>query len=188
MPTDPAPGGRGWAQDHIIELQHDLTGQCGNNASDYRWQDSALNSREGSQSWALQRNNPLGEPAGAVVRASEAGRWYNSVEFREATNGAGEALMIYGIYQSTDHVVTAVQADIDQGTGGEQTARAVAHEAGGWAGALAGAEAAAPWGAACGPAAWICVPALGLVGGGVGYFVGSSTADAAIDVGQDLMK
>ena len=96
--------------------------------------------------------------------------------------------MIYGIYQSTNHVMTAVQADINQGTGGERTARAVAHEAGGWAGALTGAEAAAPWGAVCGPAAWICVPAFGLVGGGIGFWAGSRTADMAIDVGQNLTR
>jgi RHS repeat-associated protein len=187
-PTDAAPGGRGWAQDHIIELQHDLTGRAGESPFDYRWQDWVLNSDEGWRSWQLQRNNPLGDPAGAVVRAAEAGHWYNSVEFREFGRGAGTALTIYGIYQSTSHVVDAIDADVAQGTMGEQTARAVAHEAGGWAGALAGAEAAAPWGAVCGPAAWICVPAFGLVGGGVGYWVGSSTADAAIDTGKELMR
>jgi RHS repeat-associated protein len=183
-PKDPAPGGRGWAQDHIVELQHDRTGQ----SRRFRWQDSRLNSTEGSQSWALQRNNPFGKPAGAVVRVSEGGRWYNSPEVRGFGNGLGTVLTLYGVYQSTSHIATAVQSDISHGSGAEHTARAVAHEAAGWAGALAGAEAAAPWGAVCGPVAWICVPAFGLGGGGLGFWAGSKATDTAIDVGQRLMR
>jgi RHS repeat-associated protein len=187
QPTGSTPSGR-FAQDHIIELQHDLTGRAGESPFDYRWQDWLLNSTEGGQSWNLQRNNPFGAPAGAVVRASEAGRWYNSVEFREFGNGVGTGLTIYGIYQSGSHVASAIDADVKQGTMGEQTAAAVAHEAGGWAGALAFGEAAAPWGAVCGPAAWICVPAFGLAGGAVGFWVGSTAADSAIETGKDLMR
>ena len=187
-PTEIAPGGRGWALDHTIELQHDLTGRWGELLEHYRWQDSRLNSLEGTQSWQLQRNNPLRAPAGAVVRSSQASFWFNSVRFRQAENAAGTALTIYGAYQSASRIADAVDADLTQGTMGEQTAAAIAHEAAGWAGAIAGAEAAAPWGAVCGIGAWLCIPVAGLAGGSFGYLIGSSAADTSIYVGEALLR
>jgi RHS repeat-associated protein len=182
QPTDTAPGGRGWAQDHVIELQHDLTGRRGTSPFDYRWQDSALNSREGSQSWALQRNNPLLEPAGGVSRVSTSGRYYNTEGYRSTVRGAGTVLFVLGALQTADHVTGAIAADIDQGTGGTQTARAVATETGGWVAASYGAEAGAYCGLACGEFAPICSPVGALVLGGVGYHYGSESVDEAIDV------
>jgi len=185
-PAEPAPGGKGWAQDHIIELQHDLTGRSGTAPEHYRWQDSALNSHEGSQSWALNKNNPQGVSAGGVARAAEAGKWYHSPAFRGVARWLGRAATVYGAAQSGLHVVDAIQADIEQGTGGAQTAEAVATEAGGWAGALALGEAGAAAGVFCGPLAWVCTPAGGLIGGAVGYFGGSALAEGIIDVGGDI--
>ena len=181
MPTDQAPGGRGWARDHIIELQHDLTGESGNAPLDYRWQDSALNSREGSQSWALQRDNPFGVPAGGVARLGTEGRWYNTEGFREGVRGGGEALLVLGVIQTADHLADAVEADIQDGTGGRQTARAAATESGGWAGACYGGELGGELGLLCGEAAPICSPVGALVLGGIGYHYGSEGVDQAID-------
>jgi RHS repeat-associated protein len=187
-PTTTAPGGQGWAQDHIIELQHDLTGRRGTAPTDYRWQDSRANSTEGGRSWALNRNNPQGVPAGGVCRAADAGKWYNTEGARSVGRGAGRVLLVYGIYQSGSHIESAIEADIEQGTAGAQTARAVATEAGGWAGALAVAPEAAAAGVVCGPGAWVCVPVFGLVGGGVGYFAGSSVVEGVIDFGNWVLE
>jgi RHS repeat-associated protein len=181
-PTDPAPGGRGWAKDHIIELQHDLTGERGLSPFDYRWQDSALNSLEGSQSWNLQRNNPLHVPAGGVARVDAAGRWYNSEGYRSGVRGVGEVFLVIGAIQTADHLADAVDADIRDGTGGTQTARAAATEGGGWAGACYGGEIGAEAGLMCGEAAPICSPIGGLIMGGIGYHYGSAAVDKAIDV------
>ena len=181
-PTSTAPGGRGWARDHIIELQHDLTGERGRSPFDYRWQDSALNSREGSQSWALQKDNPFLEPAGGVSRAGTSTRFYNTSGYRTGVRWGGNALLVYGIYQTGDHVVGAIQADINDGTGGRQTARAVATEAGGWTGAAYGAKAGAAAGLWCGEAAPICSPVFALILGTVGYRAGSGAVEEAIDV------
>jgi hypothetical protein len=90
-------------------------------------------------------------------------------------------MTVVAIVQSTDHVLSAVNADIQQGTGGAQTAAAVAHEAGGWAGALAGGEVGAGAGLICGPAAEICSPIGALVLGGIGYWSGAGTVDAIIN-------
>ena len=186
-PTDPAPGGRGWAKDHVRELQHDLTGTKGESWADYSWQDSALNSLEGTQSWQLQRNNPLGVPAGGVSRVNEAGRWYNTEGFRDVAGGVGDGLFILGAIQTTDHITSAIQADIDQGTGGAQTARATAEEVGGWTAAAYGGEAGAAAGLYCGEFAPICSPVLGLVGGGVGYAFGTSAVDHILDGPGNLL-
>ncbi len=181
MPADTAPGGRGWAVDHRIELQHDLTGQKGTSPSDYRWQDSALNSSEGSQSWALNRSNTQGVPAGGVSRVGDSGAWYNSEGYRGGVGALGDAMTAVAVAQSINHVATAVNADIRDGTGGAQTARAVATESGGWAGALMGGEVGAEAGLVCGPYAPICSPIGGLVLGGVGYWAGSGTVNSIID-------
>jgi hypothetical protein len=181
LPKETAPGGKGLAQDHLIELQHDLAGSSGASPSDYRWQDSVLNSREGAQSWALNKNNPQGTPAGAVARASEAGTWYHSPAFRGVLRSVGRATEVYGIAQSGLHVVDAVQADIEQGTIGAQTAAAVAVEAGGWGGAAVLGSQLAAAGTLCGPLAWVCTPAGGVVGGAVGYFGGSWLVEGIID-------
>jgi RHS repeat-associated protein len=181
-PTDQASGGRGWAKDHIIELQHDLTGERGTSPFDYRWQDSALNSREGSQSWALQRNNPLGVPAGGVARVDTAGRWYNSEGYRAGVRGLGEGMMVVGAIQTADHLANAIEADVRDGTGGRQTARAAATETGGWVAAGYGAETGAELGLSCGEAAPICSPVGALILGGVGYHYGSEGVNQAINV------
>src|SRR5262249_26585029 len=107
-PVEAAPGGRGWAVDHIIELQHDLTGLKGTQPGDYQWQDSALNSREGSQSWSLQKDNPFGLPAGGVAKASTASRWYNTEGYRTGVRGVGTALTLYGAYQSGVNIGEAI--------------------------------------------------------------------------------
>ena len=180
-PTDPAPGGRGWAKDHIIELQHDLTGTKGESWGDYRWQDSALNSLEGSQSWQLQRNNPLGEPAGGVARLSEGTRWYNTEGYRSTVSGIGEGFFWLGVIQTADHMTSAISADIDQGTGGVQTAKAAAEETGGWTAACYGGELGVEAGLFCGEGAPVCSPVFGLVGGAVGYTGGTKAVDAIID-------
>lgn len=181
-PTDPAPGGRGWAKDHVIELQHDLTGERGSSLFDYRWQDSRLNSLEGSQSWALQRNNPFGVPAGGVARVDAAGRWYNTEGYRSGVRGVGEVFFVVGVVQTTDHLASALEADIRDGTGGRQVGRAAATETGGWVGATYGAEVGAEAGLLCGEAAPVCSPVGGLIMGGVGYHYGSKAVDQAIDV------
>lgn len=183
-PTTTAPGGQGWAQDHIVELQHDLTGRRGTAPTDYRWQDSLANSTEGGRSWALNRGNQQGVPAGGVCRVGDAGRWYNSEGFRGVGRGAGRVLTVYAVVQSGEHVAGAIEADIEQGTAGAQTARAVATEAGGLAGALALAPEAAAAGVVCGPGAWACVPIFGLIGGGVGYFAGATAVEGIIDFGN----
>jgi RHS repeat-associated protein len=180
-PTDPAPGGRGWAKDHIVELQHDLTGTKGESWGDYRWQDSALNSLEGSQSWQLQRTNPLLTPAGGVSRAGEGTRWFNTEGYRSGVSSVGEGLFWLGVYQSSEHMISAIQSDIEQGTGGLQTAKAGAEEAGGWTAACYGGELGAEAGLACGEFAPICSPVLGLVGAGVGYSGGTAAVDAVVD-------
>jgi RHS repeat-associated protein len=169
----PAPSGK-YDVDHIIELQHDLTGQRGTSPRDYRWQDRGVNQLEGSQSWALNKNNPQGVPAGGVARVSEAGIWYNIEGFRTAGRGVGRGLEVYAVAESGLHIYNATQADIQQHTGGRQTAEAVASEIYGWTGAIVVGEEAALAGVACGPVAWACVPVFGLVGGAAGYYAGSS--------------
>jgi hypothetical protein len=123
-------------------------------------------------------------PAGAVVRESPSTFWSDSIGLRNAERGLGTALTVYGAYQSSTVVSEAIEADVREGTMGEQTAAAIAHEVGGWAGAIVGAETAAPWGAVCGPAVWFCGPILGIAGGGVGYLIGSGVFDATIYAGK----
>lgn len=181
-PTDTAPGGRGWAKDHIIELQHDLTGRKGESPLDYRWQDSLLNSTEGSQSWTLQKDNPSMEPAGGVARVRDSGVWFNSEGYRSTVNGVGEWFFWLGVYQTGGHMADAIQADIEDGTGGTQTLRAGAEEAGGWTAAYAVGGAGAKLGLVCGDFAPICSPVLGLVGGAIGYAFGTKAVDTIIDL------
>jgi len=100
--------------------------------------------------------------------------------------GAGALLTIWAVYKSGQAITNAVRADIDQGTGGEQTAKAVAHHAGGWALGLSWGAAVAPWGAVCGPATWICAPVIGLGAGTAGFIVGSNLADTAIILGRAI--
>ena len=186
MPRSTAPGGRGWALDHIIELHHDLTGRWGEKATHYRWQDSRLNSIEGSQSWALNRMNPQGVAAGGVARTAEAGRWYNTPHFRGVARFGGRALAGYGLYQSARRIKDAIETDIAESTMGVHTGTVVASESAGWAGALYLGKVAAPLGVYCGPGAWACVPAFGLIGGGLGYFLGVSAMEGAIGLGRRL--
>jgi len=175
-PTDVAPGGEGWAKDHIIELQHDLSGLRGSSPTDYAWQDWVLNSREGSQSWHLN-NGPQGVPAGGVARVSDAGKWYNSEGYRTTVRGVGRGFELYAAIQSVDNIHMAVRRDISEGTGGLQTAKQVVIEAAGWDAAILVGTETATWGTVCGPYAPICMPVFGLVGGGIGYWAGSSAAN-----------
>lgn len=143
-----------------------------------------MNQAEGSGSWARNRNNTQGAPAGGVVRAGEAGRWYNSEAFRGGTRAVGRALTVYAAVQSGAAVVDAVGRDVRDGTKGEQTAQTVAEEAGGWAGAIALGEAGAALGALTGPAAPIAMPLLGLIGGGLGYFGGKKIVQGVLSLGR----
>lgn len=179
--TEEAPGGEGWDIDHIIELQDDRTGRKGNSWRDYQWQDGFLNRSEGSQNWnRYNRNYPQGERAGGVARASDAVKWYNTEGYRTAVRGTGQFMELYAAMESIENISLAMQLDISQGTRGEHTAKQVMTEAGGWGGAVLVGGETAIWGAYCGPYAPICMPALGLVGGGIGFFAGSSAVKTVI--------
>jgi len=102
--------------------------------------------------------------------------------------GVGGVLTVVAVIQTADHILDAVEADIDQGTGGTQTARTVAVEGGGWAGACVGAEAGAEMGLMCGEFAPICSPVGGLIMGGVGYHYGAGAVQDAIDYGPNAAR
>jgi len=70
---------------------------------------------------------------------------------------------------------------------GEQTAQAVAEEAGGWAGATALGEAGAAIGALTGPAAPILIPLLGLAGGALRYFGGKTAVQGVLSFGRSVI-
>ncbi len=129
--------------------------------------------------------------SGGGSTPADATPWYKNPGVREgvsatgdALQGAGRVMTVVAAAQSAQHIGNAVMADIQQGTGGLQTAKAVTHEASGWAGALyggeVGAEVGAEAGLVCGPFAEICSPAGALIGGGIGYFVASGAADSVI--------
>lgn len=98
----------------------------------------------------------------------------------EALQGVGKALTVYAAVTSGERIVNAVEMDIRQGTGGEKTARTIAHEAGGWAGALALGGEGAALGLACGPFAEICSPLGGLAFGIAGYYGGSGAVNSIL--------
>ena len=179
-PTISAPGGRGWARDHTIELQHDLTGRRGASPTDYRWQDSRLNSQEGSRSWQLQRNNPLHEPAGGVARTSDAGRWYNRQGFRTAGRALGRATKVYAVVTTARDVTKAVEKSIEQESAAPVVAETV-RQVGGWAAGAAGFKAGFAGGAALGietgPGCLLTGLAGGLVIGTLGYIGADIVAD-----------
>jgi len=201
QPVARAPSGR-YDADHIIELQHDITGKSGTNATrDFQWQDSRLNRSEGAISRALQAEHPGITPAelatgkkpptiyGGIAKAAEAERWYHSEAARGAGRGLGTIMAVYGAYESGKAVAGAVGKEFTSNESyGQYTAREVASQAAGWAGAMAlGAEGAA-WGAAWGS----LVPGVGtfiggavggLIGGGIGYYIGQQASTAAIDRG-----
>ena len=178
--------------DHIIELQHDLTGQKGKSLKDYRYQESTQNRTEGSRSWhgdtdsngnkiGGNKNNPQGVPAGGVAKAEMAGKLYNQVGWRTFWRFSGYVGAAYGIYLDFVEIGEAVQYDIDKGTAGAQTARTVASKAGGLASALMGAESGAYLGTWCGPKAYICSPLLGAGFGLIGYAGGQQAVERTID-------
>jgi hypothetical protein len=103
---------------------------------------------------------------------------------RQAEYASGTALTAYGIYQSGARVSGAIAADVAEGTMGQQTAAAVAHEAGGWAAAIYLGSEGAALGALTGPLAWIFVPVGGLVGGFIGYYAGSTLVDNTVYAGK----
>ncbi|MGH7491838.1 MAG: SpvB/TcaC N-terminal domain-containing protein [bacterium] len=205
-PSHLAPGGKGWAADHIIELQHDISGRSGTSTRDFRWQDSRLNSAEGASSQALQRQ--AGHPSisgrdvlqgrktptmyGAVERARESGKLLNTPQTRAIGRNLGRAATVYGIYKSSEAVANAIVHDVQGGTG-EQTARTVAKESAAWVGALALGAEGAVFGAGIGsivPVAGTAVGGFigGLVGGALGYWGGATAAEQTIHVGQSIFN
>jgi RHS repeat-associated protein len=136
-------------------------------------------------------STPIVETSSAPITSSapvDAVRWYNNPGVQEGVSavgeglqGAGQVLTVVAVAQSADHVVSAVERDVHDGTYGQHTARVVAHEAGGWAGALAVGGEGAALGLACGPFAEICSPVGGLVGGIIGYYSGSGIVDAVLE-------
>jgi len=93
----------------------------------------------------------------------------------------GKGLGLFGAFMSGYRIVSALRADISQGTGGRQTAKALAVEGGGWGAAGAGALLGAKAGAVCGFYAEICSP-LGAIGlGAVGYWGGSEAVKVLIN-------
>ncbi len=98
----------------------------------------------------------------------------------EALQAGNTALTIYAASKSAENVINAIDRDITQGTYGDQTARTVAHEAAGWAGALSGAGEGTALGLLCGPAFEICSPIAGLFGGIAGYYAGAGSVDAIL--------
>jgi RHS repeat-associated protein len=98
----------------------------------------------------------------------------------EALQGAGKVLTYYALVKSAQNVTDAIDRDIQQGTGGKQTARVVAHEAAGWAAAGWAAGEGAALGLLCGPAAEICSPVGALFFGIAGYYGGAGSADSIL--------
>ena len=88
----------------------------------------------------------------------------------------GRVLLVYGIYKSADRIVSAPP---------EARPRVATEEAGGWAvsipaawaGAKAGASVAGLLGIETGPGAVVIGAAGGIVGGGIGFFVGQTAVD-----------
>ncbi len=122
QPAAPAPGGRGYNADHIIELQHDLTGRSGLQPDHYRWQDASLNQLEGSQSYQLRGNNPTGTPAGGIAREADAARFWNQPGFRTGMRGLGYVAMVLGPAAT---IFGATQVDSAPVAGATYTAGAV---------------------------------------------------------------
>jgi hypothetical protein len=126
-----------------------------------------------------KRTTPVGPPidpkTGIVVKPDvPQTRWYTSPEVGAIAEGAGHALTIIAVAQSLENTRRAVQSDIQQGTGGAQTAGTVAHEAAGWAGALYYGEIGGALGSFAGPLGTLVG---GLAFGGFGYFAGASAID-----------
>jgi hypothetical protein len=178
-PITTAPGGRGWALDHIVELQHDLTGTKGTHTSHYRWQDSAANSLEGSRSWALN-SGPQGVPAGGVARVSQASRWYHQPGFRAAGRGVGRGLVFVGAATAVYDMGRATEASVREGTPAPVAAESI-RQAGGWAGGWLGFKVGFLGGAALGVETGPGLVVTGLIGGIVlgmaGYFGADWVAD-----------
>lgn len=179
-PQAQAPGGRGWAIDHIVELQHDLTGRRGELPRDYRWQDSYQNSLEGSRSWQLNRQNPQGLPAGGVARTSQAAQWYNRPGFRTAGRNLGRAFVVYGAITTAYDVSVAAEASVAEGSASPLVAESV-RQVGGWGAGIAGFKVGFAGGAALGvetgPGLLVTGAVGGLVIGTAGYFGADWVAD-----------
>lgn len=112
----------------------------------------------------------------------EASRWFNTQEYRLGVNSLGKVITFKAVIDSAEHIENSIEADIQQKTYGEHTATAVASEAGGWAGAMILGEKGAVLGLSCGTFAPICSPIGAVIGGSVGYFIGSSSAEISIDI------
>ena len=93
----------------------------------------------------------------------------------------GKGLALIGAFMSGYRIGSAINADIEQGTGGKQAAKAVAVEAGGWAAAGAGALLGAKGGVACGPYVEICSPVFAIGLGIVGFWGGASVVESLIN-------
>lgn len=82
---------------HRIDMMYDGTGRVGENLHDYVWEPHATNSEDGREGYRLLRNQPQGEPAGGVARASEAGSFSNSPASRTTGRALGGALAALGL-------------------------------------------------------------------------------------------
>jgi hypothetical protein len=201
-PSTPAPSGE-YQIGHKVDLQHNTSGKV--EVRDLHWEDARTNVSEGSSNMNTQRGKPgisgqqvlagQGKNAptqyGGVSTQANASAWYNSPNTRTTVRGAGTGLVLYGVYQSGDEVASAIVDDaLVEGSNGQHTIRAVATQAGGWAGALAlGAKGAAIGAVIGAPVAGIggLVGGVvgGLIGGGLGFFIGSTLAEEAIEVGVE---
>jgi hypothetical protein len=133
---------------------------------------------------AQSRSRPGGGEGGESVFRGRIPANAVTTKFRLRTEQTlrvgGKALLVYGIYETTNNLLNAADESIRTGSETpivKQTVR----ETGGWGGAIAGAEAFAALGALAGietgPGAIVLGLAGGLVGGTLGYF----GADVAIE-------
>jgi hypothetical protein len=173
------------AYDLVCRSEAQLTG---NGATPTRVPDVSRNTPKSLQSGQLlSLEMPLGEVASHLPPPAKAASFVESPGFKAGVSATGEALQhtgkvlsVYAALKSAENVTNAIGRDIKQGTGGEQTARTVAHEAAGWAGALAGAEEGAALGLICGPAAEVCSPLGALALGLVGYYASAGSVDSIL--------
>jgi len=166
------------SKDHIVELQHDLTGKSGNKPNDYRWQEHPKNITEGSQSWQLNKNNPQGVPAGGVARTQDIGKWYNQPATRTAGRVGGGALSVYGVYTTTMDLADAAGESIATGSVKPIAAESI-RQTGGWVAGAKGFKVGFGVGAACGIKTGPGLVVTGLIGGTIIGTAGYMGADWA---------
>jgi RHS repeat-associated protein len=184
-----------WAYDQNSRVKLRACGNSANEAADRVFRSSeqlASNGATPARVPDAPRNTPKsllsGEPLSPEMPASEVLSHLPAVPASnfdavagEGLQAAGTALTIYAVSQSVGNVLNAVDRDIKQNTFGEQTARTVAHEAAGWAGALSGAGEGAALGLLCGPPlSAICSPVGAFFGGIGGYYAGAGSVDSIL--------